>query len=411
VEQSLVLPSEIPWENLQGKDLEESLYWLFDSMGAHDLEWRIGGSGGGAADGGRDLELTFTIPTPDAEVINERWWIEAKGRKRTVERNAVKESVLNAAGRSDVDVFVICTNSVFSNPTVDWVKQWQVDNPRPKLRLWDRNKLEGLFSRYPEAAVRLFPDALTDQGKLEVIRTRFWSQSAYAPKLILEQLWLARASLTWSDEARVAVLASEMANGDILQRPWHTISSDTEQLNLLGLALLNVLPFCIRASKAGFEQFPYFKAIGLLISLAVRRSSAADVVKFVNVVWESTDGEYTNDIQQLVLDPVLDCMIREYRDVCTSDCQCVYTKPIELNEHEIETYWQRFTVSPLKADENDKDRGILTIELFDKPCNVGFRHDDAHRCPLMALDDKKQRTLDEVLISIEGVLKYRTPPR
>jgi hypothetical protein len=409
MESDLVLPTEIPWETLQGKDLEEALYWLFDAMGAQDLEWRIGGSGEGGPDGGRDLELSFTVPSPDAEIFSQRWWVEAKGRRKTVERSAVQESVLNAAGRSDVDVMVICTNSVFSNPTVDWVKQWQTDNARPKVRLWDRLKLERLFSKYPEAAVRLFPSALTDQGKLAVLTTRFWRQSAYAPKLILRQLWKARNDLNWNDESSLAVLVSEMANGNILKRPWHALSSEEQQLNFLGMALLNVLPFCIRASNAGFEQFPYFKAIGLLMALAVRRTSAKEVMKFVDVVWDSTDGEYDETLQQLVLDPVLGQLIREFRDVCTSDCQRVYTDPIELSEREIENYWQRFTVSPSEPDSTHKDRGILTIEQDKKPCNVGFKLDQEHRCPLLELEEQKQRTLEPVLITIEGVLKHRSP--
>jgi hypothetical protein len=114
----------------------------------------------------------------------------------------------------------------------------------------------------------------------------------------------------------------------------------------LRLALLNVLPFCIRASSAGFEQVPYFKTIGLLIALAIRRTSAKEVMEFVDVVWDSTDGEYSEDLQQLVLDPILGQLIREFRDVCTSDCRRVSTDPIELSERDIEEYWQRFTVSP-----------------------------------------------------------------
>jgi hypothetical protein len=409
VQEQLILPSEIPWESLHAKDFEECLYWLFDAMGTRDLEWRVGGTGDGAADGGRDLELTFAIPTPDGDVINERWWIEAKGRKKTVERRAVQESVLNCAGRGEVDVIVICTNSLFSNPTVDWVKQWQLSHARPRVRLWDRNRLEALFSKYPQAAIRLFPDALTAQGKLEVLRTRFWSKSAYAPRLNLEELWKVRATLNWSDEAHLAVLVSEIANGDILERPWHAAVSEDDQLNLLGLALLNVPMFCIRADWAGFEQFPFFKAIGLLISLAVRRTSAHEVSDFINSVWESTDGEYNEGVQKLLLDPVMDQMIREFRDVCTSDCQRVYTDPIELTENQIKSYWRRFTISPAEVGKNKRDSRILTLETGDKPCNVGFKCDRDVRCPLLALEDQQQRELDSLLVTVEGILKYRSP--
>lgn len=145
------------------------------------------------------------------------------------------------------------------------------------------------------------------------------------------------------------------------------------------------------------------------MALAVRRTSAKEVMKFVDVVWDSTDGEYDETLQKLVLDPVLGQLIREFRDVCTSDCQRVYTDPIELSEREIENYWQRFTISPSEPDSTHKDRGILTIEQDKKPCNVGFKLDQEHRCPLLELEEQKQRTLEPVLITIEGVLKHRSP--
>jgi hypothetical protein len=37
-----VLPASIPFADLKRKDLEECIYWLFDAVGAKDLEWRIG---------------------------------------------------------------------------------------------------------------------------------------------------------------------------------------------------------------------------------------------------------------------------------------------------------------------------------------------------------------------------------
>ena len=57
-----ILPAAIPFVDLKSKDLEECVYWLLDAMGAKDLEWRIGGTGAGTSDGGRDLEAHFYIP-------------------------------------------------------------------------------------------------------------------------------------------------------------------------------------------------------------------------------------------------------------------------------------------------------------------------------------------------------------
>jgi hypothetical protein len=96
-------------------------------MGAKDLEWRSGGSGGGAADGGRDLEANFYTPSADNEIESQRWWIECKGRAGTVEAHEVKSAIVNAQGKEELDYLVIATNTQFSNPTRDWVKEWQPD--------------------------------------------------------------------------------------------------------------------------------------------------------------------------------------------------------------------------------------------------------------------------------------------
>ncbi len=89
-EKEWVLPAAIPFETLKARDLEECVYWLLDAMGAQDLEWRVGGSGGGAADQGRDLEAHFYVPSADGEMEAQKWWIECKGRSNTLEADAVK---------------------------------------------------------------------------------------------------------------------------------------------------------------------------------------------------------------------------------------------------------------------------------------------------------------------------------
>ena len=141
-----ILPAAIPFAELKGKDLEECLYWLFDAMGAKDLEWRTGGSGGGAADGGRDLEAHFFTPGADNEIEPQVWWIECKGRSGTVKSDEVKSAVTNAQAKDNLDYIVIATNTQFSNPTRDWVKDWQQKYPRPKIKLWDSAHLERLLS-------------------------------------------------------------------------------------------------------------------------------------------------------------------------------------------------------------------------------------------------------------------------
>ena len=226
----LVLPSEIPWSDLRGRDLEECVYWLIHCLGGKGLEWRQGGTGGGAADGGRDLEAQFLVPGPDGEIGRQRWWVEVKGRTTTVEPSAVKEAVLNASGRAGLDVLIVATNSVFSNPTRDWLAFQQDKAQRPVVKLWDRHHLEKLLCEHPEVVIRLFSRALSLQGKLEVVSSRFWDYSTYAGSTVLAELWEKRGEVEFSDMAFLATLMSECANGDVDAHPWVTALDDGRKL-------------------------------------------------------------------------------------------------------------------------------------------------------------------------------------
>lgn len=215
-----IIPASIPFEDLKAKDLEECVYWLLDAMGAQDIEWRVGSSGGGASDGGRDLEAKILMPSPDGDLSPKLFWFECKGRKGTLEPEAVKYAAANALGHGHVQVLVIVTNTTFSNPTVDWATAWNTTHPRPQLQLWDRTKLEQLISRQPSVALRLFTQSLSLQGRLQAMSSRFWNRLEYAPTKVLEDVWADRASVDIGPLERFALIVNECANRTLENRPW-----------------------------------------------------------------------------------------------------------------------------------------------------------------------------------------------
>jgi len=111
--------------------------------------------GAGAADGGRDLEALFFAPNDSGEMTSLKWWIECKGRKGTVEADEVKSAINNALAYEGLHCIVIATNTQFSNPTRDWVKQWQIKHPIPQVQLWDQAQLERYLSRHPDVVLWL----------------------------------------------------------------------------------------------------------------------------------------------------------------------------------------------------------------------------------------------------------------
>jgi hypothetical protein len=402
----LVLPSQIPWNEIKGKDLEELLYWLFDSMGAKELEWRIGGKGCGTSDQGRDLELSFYVSSPDGDLVQQKWWVEAKGRTGTVESGEVRLAVINAAGKTDVDVIVIATNQTFSNPVRDWVKEWQRDHVRPKVKLWERTELENLCSKHPIAVIRLFAKALSAQGKLEVAKTKLWDYASFTDEPSLINLWHARKGLTIDSRSLMALVSSEIANGDIIARSWAMFVNKEIVLQCLGDGLLNFLYLVFRANETGVRQRPLIGAVAHLVLACTDRVGAVATSRVLSAVWESKG--YTEKTRKMVLTPVLDLLVTQVRDVCTSDCPRISTEPILLSEDEVTGYWRQ--ISSVTHEKVEQDNRILVIESHNVPCKVGFRLSKKKGCPLCNTDAPEDNIL-QTLKTIKSVADFRRSSR
>jgi hypothetical protein len=321
-------------------------------------------------------------------MVRQKWWVEAKGGAATVKRATVIEHVQLAAGKSDVDCLVIATNMTFSNQTRDWVRDWQASHPRPTIRLWDRHDLERLLSTHPDVVVRFFAEALSRQGQLEVIRSRFWNYATYTGRPSLKLLWKDQDDLEWDSAARLAVVISEAANGSFTSRPWTSVLSDADVRDVLSLGLLNLPYFCCRADSVGSEQTPYFKGLAYLLLSLLARSEASAVSELLTKVWDQLDGgKVPHAAREYMLRPVLAQLHGELRDVCTSDCERVSMDLVELTRKEVDQYWLRLGPRAAARDEDESDDRILTIEHGPSPCRVGFQVDMNHGCPLVAVDD------------------------
>ncbi|MHC4425307.1 MAG: restriction endonuclease [Planctomycetota bacterium] len=401
----LILPSEIPWNQIKGADLEELLYWLFDSMGAKDLEWRIGGKGSGAADQGRDLELVFFTPSPDGTLTKQHWWVEAKGRTGTVEASEVREAVLNAAGKSHIEVLVVATNTNFSNPTRDWVKEWQQDHLRPIIKLWEKTELENLCSKNPLAVIRLHAKALSPQGKVEVVSSKLWDYASFSDEPTLKSIWECRESVSINERALFALAASEMANGDIGARSWALMVPNDILESSLCNGLLNLLYLAFRANEIGVRQEPIIRAISYFIVVTCQSVGPDNLSSLLSDLWDSVDGqEYPQKVRERILEPVLRTLKLELRDICTSDCSRVVTDPELLQASEIEAYWDRLS---LDTDEEKEDKSILTIESLKEPCKIGFTVNERIGCPLCNVDNPHKDISDFIRI-VGQVVRFRS---
>jgi hypothetical protein len=404
---ALFIPTEIPWENLKGKDLEELLFWLFDSMGAKDLEWRIGGKSSGTADQGRDLELSFYVASPDGDLQQQRWWVEAKGRKSTVEPSEVKSSVLNASGKTGIDVLVIATNSAFSNPTRDWVKEWQLTHPLPRVKLWERTHLERLCSKNPLAVIRLFGKALSPQGRLAVVTRKLWDYASFSDDPTLLKLWVLRTHLDIDARGLIALVASEVANGSINSRSWGMVVTKETLVSALGDGLLNFLYLVFRANECGVRQTPMIRAMSYLTLVGVNRLGEEAVTRVLSDIWDSMEErDYPDEVRKIILQPIINELFNELRDVCTGDCKRVLTDPVTLTKSEAKNYWAR--LSAVSSCE-EEDKGILVMESNKEPCKIGILpFEGADGCPFVAVDEPADNVA-AMLTLFKRVLDARIP--
>lgn len=405
-----VLPAAIPFAELKSRDLEECVYWLFDALGAKDLEWRTGGSGNGAADGGRDLEAHFFTPGIDDDVEPQIWWVECKGRSGTVEKSEVQEACNNATAKDDLDVLVIATNTQFSNPTRDWVKDWQKKHRRPKVKLWDKEHLERLLSRHPAVVLRLFSDALSVQGQVQAMEARFWNRLEYSPPGQLQKIWTERKTLEFSEMSTFAAIASEFSNGSITKRPWAAMLETTSLIKTLHLAFVNVSYLVLKSVKSGTDQTPMIRAACYLLMAALQDMEPEAAADLVNVsLYRGKEEEMPEEVRSLLLMPIIDQLLSELQDVCSNDCtrmSAIKSANLTQSADEIATYWERFNSKGGETGEDEQDGRRLLIEKTDAPCKVGFPLGPEVSCPLFGIEPTTGN-LAEVLGTAKRVIAFR----
>jgi hypothetical protein len=309
---------------------------------------------------------------------------------------------VGVANRSDLECMVIVTNSQFSNRSRDWVSQWQTQHPRPKIRLWDRADLERMISKHPSVIVRFAPEALSLAGRLEVLRSRFWNQSYFPGAEDLESLWDKSSELEWSAESLLTVVAGEIANGDVRERPWLGVIDTRGLAQVVALMMVNVLSLGFRAERFGVSFEKIIEVAAYILAIGITRLPADLIGLLVEDPWKLAGVTDFPEEAKDLLRGVIERIRLEFLDACSRDCERVGgdTRLQTLIQFD-ETYWHRFSESPTFKEE--PTRRIL-IEKRDAPCKVGFSVDRDHGCPLTALP---KRSPGELLSVFRQVLEAR----
>jgi hypothetical protein len=223
----------------------------------------------------------------------------------------------------------------------------------------------------------------------------------------LAAIWKARNEIEVSAMGIFAAAVNEFANGSIVHRPWAVILDSHSLAAVLEMALVNVGYVWMPAIKIGVEQKPILRAYAYFILAALDAFSAEDVHKLImHSITRGEGGEMPEDVQELLLMPIMDVLLSEIQDVCSSDCRRMSSLDRNIladGENEIENDWLRLEGSGL---EEPAQRSIIRLESFKEPCVVGFPVDEKVHCPLFLREPTIKNT-GELLAIIKSVAAFR----
>jgi len=311
--------------------------------------------------------------------------------------------------RGDLDYLVIATNTQFSNPTIDWVREWQAMHPRPKVKLWDSGHLERLLSKHPDVVLRLFSEALSMQGQMQALEQRFWNRLEYAPAGTLNKLWDARKDVEFTAMGWFALIANEFSNGDITKRSWGALLDAENTIEVLQIGLANIPYFAIRCTKTGSDQTAVIRSICYLILRALGMFPADALGKLVmDCIFPDGEADMPDEYKEIFLMPILDGLLSEMQDICTEDCArmtSLRNQTLTRDRDEIDTYWQRFDERDFSDEKEERDRYLL-LERQDAPCIMGFTVNKDQGCPLFGTEPTLSNVAD-VLKVVQQVAHNR----
>jgi hypothetical protein len=285
---------------------------------------------------------------------------------------------------------------------VDWVREWNNSKPKPKVRLWDKSKLEKYLSERPEVVARFFSRALSPQGRLEFVRSQFWNYLQYADTALLKVLWRERENLEWNSQRMAAVILSEASNGDFGERAWGATLDETDLCEVFALVLVNGPYLITRVDQMGSDAQGYVEALSYLLLNLLTRLKVDATANLLERVWECrSDGKLPKELQGFFVEPMVARLEAELFDVCQSDCHRVNTDLRILSNNQVKNYWDRLRVHESTLTE---DEAVFFLEGKNLPCKVGFEMTEGRGCPYLGQIEKD---IAKRLQKLHDTIKFR----
>ena len=379
---------------------ENLVFHLIDEMGYSNIIWRKGGEGNSATDGGRDLEATNWIVEP-AKSRELKYWFEVKYRSKQLEKIQVQQTVINSTGNKDVDQVVIVTNKTVSNPTLDWVKKYQLDNSQcPTIVIWQGHDLELLLRRNQSTLLKFLSSSLSFEGRCKVIESRFLNLLQLPSGNDLFELWKMKEHFGNNITLNLVSCLAEVTYGNVIKHPWGMILDEELLLAVVSIGMCNVYPFAHKYSSLDRDQEPLMTGMSYLFQCLLIRydPEVASKIMFNVEHFYETGTELPEKLLYNRYKPIIETIYDELAIRCSSDCSKLHYRAEEENLD----YFKRFSI-----DENltDEDESFLVINSKNTECSLNIVSNN-HFCPLgnKDLDTSSYELLYEALAFANEVI-------
>ncbi|MCG2784189.1 MAG: restriction endonuclease [Anaerolineae bacterium] len=395
-------------ENLRPDEFEKLAFYLLDDMGFKNLEWRKGGEGVSATDGGRDLSGKYAKVEPDDSIVLENWWVEVKHRSNTLKKSTVQSIILNSAARKDVDVFAVFTNNVISNSTLDWIKEFQNTYPKPRVVVWQKHDLERILRKYPKTASLFFLGSLTLPEQLESIKQRFWNNLGYPTISEVELFWKNFSSLSWDGSELLPFILADYAMDGIYHRKWGFVIDEELLIKTLLVGLINVPFLVVRSEQQGQDQRPFMRGVEYLLQIALIRLDLNKVVDLLLNMYNYTEfsSPRPTELYNFILHPLISNIYSNLIRNCSKDCER-YGINSSISDELGYSYFHKFVRNDEK--ENDDTEPFVLISLDTYKCKLDLVPVEVH-CPIS--EDVPENIIEKPVLTrflgiIQNVLQKR----
>lgn len=386
------IPGNLDFSSLGAEEFEKLVFHLLDEMGFSNLVWRKGGPGNSSTDGGRDLEGSFWQKTPHG-TREENYWFEVKFRSNRLEKNQIQSTVINSA--ISTDNLVIITNSTISNPTVDWIAEFQKSHRRPIVEVWQGHDLELYLKRCPKTLAEFLPKALSFSGKCKAIESSFLNEGILPSCSELDLLWEHRDEIRTNHLLAFIVCTAEVAFGEICHHPWgmFIVGDDLYYTFVSGMA---VIPHSLQVFIAhNRDNRPIVQSLSYLAQCFLMRNSAEFVVQILlspESCYEDTESP-TPELAMFRAEPIVFDIIEENKQHCCAfSCSKVRAKSRD------DDYYRRFT----GGDQATEEEQCWYLISENSECELGLSG-PGQPCPLFLIGSKEDMTYDNLIASLEAV--------